>query len=308
MSINSYNAGTVPTFSGMNVTSNFGNVCPFMISPLSQANATAASTSTNSYGIDPAVSLTGLNCNLSIASYTFNNITYRNPIQTGCRLYTCSYTLSPQNEERYLNALPTKRIMYEDFNFYSQNMTAITPGSTVNPFLSQGLSRVRGILLIPQIAATVHGSTFAGLTSGTYAAGSPLGSPLLSPFSTAPGSCCPFARLSNLNVFLAGSTIYQQNITYGYEQYCFEMRKRGVYSNQIRGISSGLISPQDWELNYGFIYIDLSEHIGSEAEDNALKSLQLQFTNACNVTLDIYAFVFSQRQIDISTSTGQLII
>jgi hypothetical protein len=75
----------------------------------------------------------------------------------------------------------------------------------------------------------------------------------------------------------------------------------------MRGLSSGLISPTDWECNYGFEYVNMTDHVGKEAEDNALTSVQIQFTNSSNVALDIYAFLIYERET-ISVSTGQLIL
>jgi hypothetical protein len=88
--------------------------------------------------------------------------------------------------------VPQKTILYDDFYFYSQNLTNILPGSTVNPQLTTGQSRLRSILIVPQISASVNGSTLAGLQTGNYTAGvGQLDSPVLSPFSSSPGSCCP---------------------------------------------------------------------------------------------------------------------
>jgi hypothetical protein len=208
-------------YSALTTISN-ANTCPFMVSPLSTANSVTAASATNSQGLDVAASCTGINCNLSIGSYSYNGVVYKNNVMSTCRIYACQYTLSPINEEKYLSSNPIKTILYDDFFYYNQGLLNIPPGSFVNPTLTSGQSRLRGLLIVPQISASVHGSTIAGLQNGVYAGGvGQLGSPLLSPFSSAPGSCAPFAKITNLNVTLGTSTIYQQNLNYGCEQYDF---------------------------------------------------------------------------------------
>jgi len=131
-------------------------------------------------------------------------------------------------------------------------------------------------------------------------------SPLLSPFSSAGASLCPLARVSNFQVWVAGQAWFMQPINYGAEMYFAEVRKKAVYGGSWRGITSGL-SPTDWELNYPYVYVDLNRW-PDEASDNALKSIQLQFTNASACTMDYYVFMMYEREITLSIPSGQLII
>jgi hypothetical protein len=161
------------------------------------------------------------------------------------------------------------------------------------------------LLLVPQIAASVHGAAFA---AGTLTAAGTLGSPMASPFSSSPASTCPYARISNFNVTIGGVNWYSQNVNYGWEQYNNEIRKsRTIYGNSKRGIASGLITQSDWETNHCFIYVNL-DRWGNEAVDNQLKALSITFTNSCAVTLDFTAFVFYEREITVNTSSGTLIL
>jgi hypothetical protein len=290
------------TFTTFTTTSN-GGTCPHMVSPLSGAGVSSATTS---IGIDASSNLTALTVNTSISSYTLNGTTYKTGHYSGCRMFACMYELSPEQEENYLRTVPQKTILYNDFYFFNQNLTGIIPGGNVNALLTTGISRLRGLLVVPQIAASVHGSTIAGLQSGTYAAGvGQLGSPLLSPFSSAPATCCPYFKANNVNVLIAGTPYFQQPLNYSWELFS-EIRKQGIYGNEFWGLSSGLITQDQWETNMGFLWFDLSRW-QNEAEDNALKMVQLQLTNGCNTTVDLYAFLVYEREISISISTGQLI-
>jgi len=164
---------------------------------------------------------------------------------------------------------------------------------------------VRGILLIPQIAAAIHGSQLANLSLESYsnpaltAQLSTLGSPIVSPFSSSPGTCAPFARVSNFNVLIGNKPYLTQNVNYGWELFNNEILKcNTAFGNAIQGMSSGLLDKISWEKNHGCIYVDLSRW-ESLSQDNAEKNVGVSFTNACNIT---------ERMITVNTSTGQLIL
>jgi hypothetical protein len=71
-------------------------------------------------------------------------------------------------------------------------------------------------------------------------------------------------------------------------------------------MSSGLISQNDWENGYRFLLADLSR-TSSEATDNIMKSIQVVGTNSGSQAIDIYWFLFFEREITIDIQTGSLI-
>ena len=93
------------------------------------------------------------------------------------------------------------------------------------------------------LAAAANGVRAITSTSGG------LGSPMNSPFSSAPGTCCPFAFLTNFNVQLSGTNIYQSNLNYTFETFLQNFRGgnslNGGISNEM---SSGLIDKIDMNL------------------------------------------------------------
>lgn len=164
---------------------------------------------------------------------------------------------------------------------------------------------------MPQLAAAVLGGTVASLSTTTWVAGigaASLGFPLLSPFSAAPGTCCPFAKVSNFNVYVGGKTWYPENVLYGWQLYNNEIRKnpKTPFGNSVRGICSGLIDQVSWETNHGYIYVNLNRW-ESAAEDNKPKTIGIAFQNAGNFTCDYHVFLIYEREISISAATGQLI-
>ena len=72
------------------------------------------------------------------------------------------------------------------------------------------------------------------------------------------------------------------------------------------GMSSGLLSQTDFENGYRFITADLSRK-PSEAVDNIAKSIQCIGTNSGLYPIDIFWFVFYEREIEIDIQTGSLI-
>jgi hypothetical protein len=229
-----------------------------------------------------------------------------------CRLYVASYTLSPIQEEAYLRAVPQKTIKFENYMYSNTGLTNIIIKPTENVFNTQLFMtqpRFRGILLIPQISSAVHGSTINGFSTETDTAGiGAIGSPMVSPFSSSPGTCCPYARVSSFNVFVGNTPWFYQDVNYGWEMYNNEILKsKTPFGNALRGFSAGLLDQHAWETNHGYIYVSLDRWESSSA-DNVPKTIGVKFTNASNITCDYHCFLMYEDEITINTSTGQLII
>jgi hypothetical protein len=274
-------------------TSSVNNVVPFQ---LSQIDATGGFSASAAQAYTATIGIANSYGNVNTAS--------SHPTMRQCRLYAATYKMSPQVEDAYLRAVPQKTILYNDFFTYSSQCLNVAPGSQINPILNYGASRLRGLLIVPQLASTVNGVAVANLTATT---GGTLGSPLMSPFSSSPGTCAPWARVSNFNVIISGTPWFQQNINYGFEHFLNEVRKGGAYGGMLPQISSGLIGQSDWEAGYGFIYVNL-DRWANQALDNAPKSVQIQLTNSASYTCDYYVFLIYQREVTISTTSGQLVI
>ena len=284
---------TGTTYSNVVSVSSPNGVLPFMLSPLQTTNGFVAAGTctqvTSSLGIGKSVVPT----------------TFSHPSFTQCRLYCFCYEFSPLIESRYFSAVPTKTIKYNDI--LSFQVLNVAPGASFNSLLSNGVSRLRSLKVFPFLSASMNGSaTVAG--QSTYTAGIGPLSTLNSPFSSAPGTCCPFARITNYNVLLSQQAIYQSNYQYGWETFLQEIREsEGINGGLSLGMSSGIISQTDWESGYGVLFTDLSRKI-SQASDDVSRSLQITGTNSSQVSLDLYAIVEYEREITISTSTGSLVI
>lgn len=285
---------------------------PFMLSPISPvANQTATA-----QGIILDAGVTNISATLGLGRIVVAGTLYQNNhMSGGCRLYVKTYKMSPQAEQQYFSSVPTKKILYLDTNVYTTNLTNIAAGSNISPQITSSVSRPRGLLIIPQISASVHGSAVGSLqgTSFVGAAVNPfsraLGSPISSPFSSSPATTAPFARITNFNVKVCETQVYKQNVNFGFEQYHNEVAtSNAIYGNALREITSGLIGQSDWFINHGYVYVDLSKIASSPAEDMAPRQITVYLTNGGNVTCDYWVSLMNEREISISTATGQLII
>ena len=235
------------------------------------------------------------------------NSAYTHPTFQQCRLYVCSYNLSPQYEEMYIQRMPVKKIVYNDL-YYNQQYSVLS-GATVSTMINFGLSRLRKLLIFPFLAGSINGGNSAKASSfnvGTNVlSGSGL-SPMNSPFSSAPGTNCPQATLSNFNVLISGTPYYPEAFQYGFQHYLEEIRNGNCINGGLSlGLSNGLIAQSDWE-NSRFYVVDLQRKL-SPAQDDVAKSVQASFVNNSALTLDFVYILVYEREISISITTGQLI-
>jgi hypothetical protein len=206
--------------------------------------------------------------------------------------------------------VPTKRILYNDILQFT-TLNVGRNGGNVNQILTNGISRPRFLIGVPILSSTINGGkdlTAVYSTGTNVTASQGAFSPMSSPFSSSPGTCCPYFTCSNFNVLVSGVALYPSPIQYKYEHWLEEVRG----SNSINGgidlaMSSGLLSQTDWEHAYGFIYCDLSRKTG-QASDDVSRSIQVQLTSTSNAPVDIYWILGFEREITLSTSTGALVI
>ena len=279
-------------------TTSLNNTFPCMLSPIGTGNGVVLNAATS------AVVSLGI-------GKSFNTTTsYTHPVMSSCRFYARVCEMTPSYEEMYLSAVPTKTLLYNDI--LSFQTFGVAQGGSVSQILTNGISRPRYLLIVPQMAGSINGSAKASLTTSFTAAtggfASALGSPMNSPFSSAPGTTAPQAAISNLNILVSGQNIYQSNYQYGFEEWLQEVRGSNALNGGIPlGLSSGLLSQNDWENGYRFVYVDLSRRM-SQANDDISRSLQVSFTNSATYAMDFFYVIGYEKSLTISTSTGSLII
>jgi len=248
--------------------------CPYMIAPTSQGTMFAAATASGSFTIESGVVKVGVDPE---QIHPFQN----------CRLVCPTYVPTIDIGDKYfLN--PVKTILYDA---YFKTSVTIGDGRSFNSFLvTSGLSRIRSILLVPM---------------SDYAAPSP--NVLLSPFTSCPTTCSPYAFVDQFNIRLGGSPVYSQNQYYSYEMFQEEILARGVNGNKSPFMCSGLINQTEWDRSYRYIYVDLARKAGQGA-DNVSKSITIDGHNISGKSLLFLIYVQYQKELRVNVETGKLVL
>ena len=240
-------------------------------------------------GFDPAgtTACTAAQISLGVAKNSINATgnTFNHPSLSSCRFYACMYDFTPSFETLYLSKNSTKVIKYQDILTFQT--LSIPAGGNYNQILSNSVARIRKIVGFPQISASAN---FAG-TAGFI-------SPMNSPFTSAPTTTTT-TPITNMNVLISGTNLYQANYNYTYESFLQELHKcNSINGGGSLGLSSGLISQNDFENGYRFIVNDVSR-TQSQATDDIGKSVQVIGTNASTMPIDITWVIFYEREFEI---------
>ena len=182
------------------------------------------------------------------------------PVFSNARLYVDLYTLDATHEQQLLS-FKNKVFEYNDIYQYSIQTTSVN----VNTLLTNGLSHLKGLLIIPYI-----GTNSNPVSETAFIA------PYQSPFACEPaGNTSRDIVLTNINVLVGGAAILQQAQLYDYEQYVNELSScEAINGGLSRGLNNGLISFEQFQLNKRFYFFDLSRRM--PAEQGIPKSVQLQ--------------------------------
>lgn len=287
-----------------------GGTCPIMMSSADVGQgfdgiAGLSGTLANSTGLAPTAATTQTaitgKAALSIVRTqfvggNFMTATIAAPI-TSVRLYAPCYTMSPIAEQRYLSLTPTKKVVYNDIFQYQFNDV---PTGNFNLLVSNGITNVRGVVVVPFLNQSSNGITGAG-NWGTAV----ITDTLLSPFASSGGTPDPIA-LTNFNIQVSGKNLFLQQLQYTYEQFYEQL----VSANQLNGslttsLASGLIGKEDFEFLYRYYYGNVSRSLPSE--DGVAKSIQVLgtiSTPATAVKVNFMVFVEFEREITIDVRTG----
>lgn len=235
-----------------------------------------------SYTIPNNTELT-ISCNIGKVEYALHSgLADITPEFSGIKLYVPSYVLKPDVERRMLS-LGQKTVVYNEV------LTFVKTGQNgvVDYLITNGLAHMKRMIICPILSASDNANI----------------NPHLSPFSTEPSTCSPYC-IENFQVQVASKNIYHTAVNYTYDMFLTEINgKYGVNSNVENGLSSSLISLQDFQNNYGYIVVDLKR---KSSED---ETVPLSVHLSCNVTspkkLDFYIFIEVEKTFKYDVATGQ---
>lgn len=227
---------------------------------------------------------------MAVGTAKTSGATFTSPLLGGRTRFSIDlYQMNPVFEERYLS-LKTKDVFYTDiYTYLYQNQ--IQAGATFNTLVTNGISRPTSVIVIPFVSKAANGT----LTSVPI---------YQSPFASEPGtsSCIP---ITNWNVLVSGTAIFQQDYQYDYQQWLEELsRANAVNGGQSIGLTSGLLSQKDFQFGYRFLVADLARRL---PQDDIARSIEVRGTNNTNVAIDILVIVEYQRKLTYDISSGGLL-
>jgi hypothetical protein len=203
-----------------------------------------------------------------------------------CELNVPVYDLKPAIESRYLQ-MGQKKVVYNEVLLHQ--LLNKQAGSTFNDLITNGLTHMKRLIIIPTIASGSNGTALVD--------------PRMSPFDTVPSTCSPYI-LENLQVQIANQNVYANPVNYSYEMFLQEMNGRyGVESSLFAGVSSSRISMQDYIELYGYIVVDLKRKYSSDESVPLSVSISGKIKSLKN--LDLYCFIEQEKTMTIDVATGQ---
>ena len=264
------------------VTSPQGGINPIMISSADASNGGVSLPNSLSFIASIAVGADCLNTTqktgTQLASGFMRNAT----------LIVPSYQFNPAYESSYLSS-PIRQINYDDLYSY-QVLNVPGSGGNFNQLLTNGISGLKSILVVP-----VHSAV---PTNGDI-------SPLLSPFDPCGGGpSSPLVFLNNFQVTVSGANqIYGTQIS-SYQNFWNNLNGcRCINANQIDGMSgNGLLSQLDFETEYCYFYVDISRNL--PIENQVAKSVSISGTNISAVKVDLYCFLVYETSVSVNLFTG----
>lgn len=271
-------AGTYAV-SNASVTSPLGGVVPFMFASASAGNGSATTGAADgAIIISNAVGRSVLNPLQQVGAI---NSSLNQSVQLVCP----AYVFNEDYERSYLNN-PIKRIVYTDL--YQYTVPLVSAGQSFNQLITNGISGIKSVLIIPVYSSASNSNI----------------NPILSPFdTTGSGTTSPLVGITNFNVVVSG-----QNMIYNSQSRLYENFNNNLnYVNKVNagltdGLTSGLITSLDADMNYCYYYVDCSRSL--PIEDTVPKSISIQGTLQCQKDCSLYVFVEYQVQISIDVLTG----
>ena len=205
------------------------------------------------------------------------------------------YTLQPKYESEYL-ALGQTTVKYVDT--IHRIIENVTRDQEVFFNVTSSIQNAKRLIIVPILSGSGVGANGEAVSSTYF-------SPLISPFSTEPSTCSPYA-ITNFQVMLSSVPVYSQFLNFTYEQFLFEMNNFGVDSNLKSGLVSGRISKKHYENNYGYIVVNIGRRLDEEMD--APISIDVQFKQLSLLKMNYYVFVETEKGMTINLLNGSRVM
>jgi hypothetical protein len=211
------------------------------------------------------------------------------------------------NSTAYEPILFVKKILYtEDFNtqftgktlktvsymdYYTTTSRSVITGDNLNNTEIFGsVSRASYLLILPEYDFATN--------------------PYMSPFTSAPVTTAPYAKISNLQVYRSQNALFERPINYTFEHY--QQHLINLMSNDGGNLKSmevsGQITKEMFDKCYGYHVIDLSQGPSTAVVDSISQSYTVSLTNLSQFSVKYHFVLFFSREIDINPITSEIIV
>jgi hypothetical protein len=287
------NAGTASasnlgTYTAVTSSVPVGGVLPIMLAETSYAYGGAGGLGNGSYTASIAVG------GKTLVTHTSATAPSTGQLSQSIYLYVPSYTFNPVFENAYLSQ-PVKSIKYSDY--YQYQVIGVKSGNQFNNLLTNGIANIKSVLILPFYSASE--------ATGAQQSGLPAGMPVYqSPFDPAgTGPTSPLCMFSNFNVVVSGQNAIYNTERYNFEQFNNQFKGcNSVNGDMTDGLTSGLLSAQDWQREYCYWYVNVSRML--PVEESVPKSIQIIGQNNSGYAVDLICFIEYGCSVDIDALTG----
>ncbi len=230
-----------------------------------------------------------LTINCGVGTGVFNYV--GTPQLSTCRLYIPCYELSAEYEKNLISLRPTRELAYDDIIQFSY--VGVGTSTTFTANITAGLVRPKRLLMIPYLNNGLNQAATISLF------------PYQSPFDSCPGTTSPLCAVNNWQVAVSGTNMFNSALLYDFEEFLGEISEEGaINGGASTGLTSGLLSQQDWSLAYRYYVCDLSRRL--PADDFTPKSIVVTGTNPTGKTLDLLFFVAYERRFKLNMIDGSI--
>jgi len=227
--------------------------------------------------------------NVAVGQLTDAAGTVRKGQKQQARLYVPTYTMVDRHELAYLQK-QTQKVLYRDV--YIKTIRDNAAGQSFQHTITNSMSRMKRLIVVPMLSKSASGACGRR--------------PSDSPFCSEPSTCSPHF-LSDIQVSLSGSNVYQSSIVFKYENFLQEMAGRyGVNGSMTDGVTSSLISMKDFDSGvFGYISVDLSRRL----QYDDMTALSLEFKGKVNspLPLDFLVYVEHEKDFTMDLATGAML-
>ena len=271
-------------------SSTFTNTCPLVVSGLLTGGYPATAV-----GIAASLSIARA-ASTSIFGVNFASSGASNPM-TSCRFYFPQVMLKADLMRTYISENRAKKVCWT--SFLTNQFGSISAGASFSQLIQSGCSNIKGVLIIPTLAASTNGLLNASATPTT---GITPFSQFLSPFDMCPAQTGPIS-LINLQVAVGGVNQLQNTLNFDFENFLEQVNLFGkINSTDVLGLSCGLISEAYWTQSYRTYYVDCSR--GQNADLMTPRNVNISFTNNCQQSIDCLVFTFFDNSCVVDVETG----